>query len=84
MDSPQPDIIQLGAFEPNEAKRLLPLLESDGIPFEVEADHSALLAPGRTAALYLGTYPEGSKLAVFVREEDLPAALDRVKSLFPL
>jgi hypothetical protein len=34
--------------------------------------------------LYFGIYPEGSKLAVFVREPDLPKALKAIEPLFPI
>ncbi len=80
-----PDLLhQLGAFEPMDAKKVLPLLEAQNIPFEVEADHSALGQPNRTIQLYLGMSPEGSKLAVFVREADIPRALKIVEHLFPV
>jgi hypothetical protein len=74
---------QLGAFEPIEAKRVLPILEAHEIPFEVERDDSALTRPNRALELYFGMYPEGSKLAVFVRESDLPRALKALEHLFP-
>jgi hypothetical protein len=75
---------RLGAFEPAEAKRLLPALEAAGIPFEIEADHSALAQPGRWMQLYFGMYPDGSKLAVFVPESRLEHALAEAQRLFPL
>jgi hypothetical protein len=75
---------QLGAFEPMEARKILPLLESHQIPFEVEGDHSALGHPNRALLLYFGMSPEGSKLAVFVREQDLPKAIELVGQLFPI
>jgi hypothetical protein len=75
---------QLGAFEPHEAKKVLPLLEAHQIQFEVEADHSALTQPGRAAQFYFGMYPEGSKLAVFVREEDIAKAQKALEPLFPV
>ena len=75
---------QLGAFEPLEAKRLLPALEAQGVAFELEADHSALGQPGRTMEMFLGMYPEGSKLAVFVRESQLAQAQETVKCVFPV
>lgn len=82
-DSPEM-LHQLGAFEPHEAKKVLPLLEAHKIPFEVEADHSALGQTNRAVQLYFGMYPEGSKLAVFVREADLPEALKVLEELFPV
>ena len=73
---------QLGAFEVSEAKKLLPLLEAEGILFEVEVDDSALHAPNRALQFYFGMYPDGSKLAVFVRESDLPKAMKVIEPLF--
>ena len=74
---------QLGAFEPNEATRLLQRLEADGIPFELDRDDTALAAPNRALQLYLGMYPEGSKLVVFVPASRLEKALTVLKELFP-
>lgn len=80
-----PEILhQLGAFEPMEAKRILPLLESNGIAFEVEADDSALHEPNRHVQLLYGNLPIGSRLAVFVHESDLPTAREIVTKLFPV
>ena len=84
MNDPSELLHQLGSFEPLEAKKVLPLLESQQIPFEVEGDHSALFQPNRTLQLYFGMYPEGSKLAVFVRESDLPKARGLLATLFPV
>jgi hypothetical protein len=84
MDEPEEMLHQLGAFDPMDAKKLLPQLEQAGITFEVEADHTELQRPGRAVQLYLGTYPEGSKLAVFVRESDLPRAQTVITQLFPI
>lgn len=75
---------QLGAFETTEAKKLLPLLEASGIPFQVEVDNSALQDPSRAVQLYFGMYPDGSKLAVFVREVDLEKAMKVLEPLFPI
>jgi hypothetical protein len=75
---------QLGAFEPHDAKRVLSLLEAEKISFEVESDHSALVEPNRALQLYFGMYPEGSKLAVFVREPDLPRAVQLIAQIFPV
>lgn len=75
---------QVGAFEPSEAKRLLPLFEAEQIPFEVESDHSALAKPGRWLQQYFGMYPEGSKLVVFVPESFVPRAEAIVRRLFPV
>jgi hypothetical protein len=65
---------QVGSFEPNVAKKLLPLMEAHQIGFEVEPDNSALYRPERTTQMIFGMYPDGSKLAIFVREADLPKA----------
>ena len=82
-DSPE-RLHELGAFEPMDAMKVLPLLEAQNIPFDVEADHSALGRPNRTLQLYFGMSPEGSKLTVFVREADLPRAGKIVEHLFPI
>jgi hypothetical protein len=86
MDTPDSDNLwcQIGSFEPSEAKRLLPLLEGAQIPFELEADHSRLLTPGRFLQLEFGLYPEGSKLIVFVPQEHESRAEQLVATLFPL
>jgi len=75
---------QVGSFDPSEAKRLLAAFEAKGIPFEVESDHSALAKPGRWLEQYLGMYPEGSKLVVFVPESSLPKAEAIFRELFPI
>jgi hypothetical protein len=81
----EPEILhQLGTFEPHEATRLLSRLEADGIRFELERDDSALAQPNRALQLYLGMYPEGSKLVVFVPASHLEKALAVVKELFPV
>jgi hypothetical protein len=75
---------QVGAFEPHEAKRVLALFEARKIPFEVEADNSALADPTRPLQFYFGMYPEGSKLAVFVPESSLQEATKALSELFPV
>jgi hypothetical protein len=86
MDTPESEDLwcQIGSFEPTEARRLLPLLQQAQIPFELEGDHSRLLAPGRFLQLEFGLYPEGSKLNVFVPQEHELQAQQIVISLFPL
>jgi len=80
----EPEILhQLGTFEPHEASKILPKLEAGGIRFELERDDTALAEPTRSLQLYLGMYPEGSKLAVFVPESQLEKAQATVQSLFP-
>jgi len=80
----EPEMIhQLGTFEPHEATRLLPRLEAEGVRFELEQDDSALAQPNRPLQLYLGMYPEGSKLIVFVPASQLDRALALLKELFP-
>lgn len=76
-------LYQIGAFEPTEARRLFPELESRGIEFEVESDHSALARPGRWLQQYFGMFPEGSKLLVFVPESVVTEAEALVLELFP-
>ncbi|MDR2863551.1 MAG: hypothetical protein LBV54_06745, partial [Puniceicoccales bacterium] len=51
---------ELGAYPPILAKRVLAELEAAKIPFEIEADHSALSDPLRGIQIYLFTSPEGS------------------------
>jgi len=75
---------QLGAFEPHEAKKVLPRLETEGIHFELEVDNTELMKPTHAAQLNFGIYPEGSKLVVFVPESELENALAAVKDLFPV
>ena len=75
---------QVGDFEPSQAKAVLAAFEGEGIPFEIESDHSALMQPGRTLQMYLGMYPEGSKLVVFVPESFLVRAQEIVRKLFPV
>jgi hypothetical protein len=84
MDGNPESMHQLGAFEPREAKKLLPLLEAKGIRFEVEMDHSALARPNRALQLYFGMYPEGSKLVIFVPESEVGKAMATIKELFPI
>lgn len=73
----------LGAFEPSDAKRMLPRLEAEGIPFEVEADDSALTRPGREVDMATGLYPAGSQLKIFVPASGLEKSLEVVRGLFP-
>ena len=74
----------LGAFEPSDAKRLLPILETNGIPFEVEADDSALTLPGREVELATGLFPTGSRLRILVPASDLQQGLELVQGLYPV
>lgn len=83
MTSPAPSTVLLGKFEPADSKRLLEALEARGIAFEIAADHSELLRPGRTVEMILGTFPDGSKMAVFVKESDLAAAQNVMRQVFP-
>jgi hypothetical protein len=75
---------EVGGFEPTDAKRVLEALEAAGVPFEIDADHSDLLASGRDLQLYLGMYPPGSRLLVFVPESSLAKAQEIVAKLFPV
>lgn len=83
-NTPEEKLHQLGSFDPADAKRILAALEAAAIPFEVEADHSALAKPGRSMELYLGMFPEGSKLAVFVPASSLDQAQTELRALFPV
>lgn len=82
--APEEMLHQIGDFEPWEARQVLAALETEAIPFEVEADHSALRRPGRWIEQYFGMYPEGSKLVVFVPESAVPAATAIVRRFFPV
>lgn len=84
MDDTHELMHQVGTFDPLEAKKVLPLLEANGIRFELEADDSALTRPDRGLQLYLGMYPEGSKLLVFVPESQVEKALAAIHTLFPV
>ena len=42
--------------------------------FEIELDESELMRPFRGVQLAIGIQPPGSKILVFVKEEDLPRA----------
>lgn len=75
---------EVGAFEPADAKRVLDALETAGVPFEIEPDNSDLLASGRDLQLYLGMYPPGSRLLVFVPESSVAKAQEIVAKLFPV
>lgn len=74
----------IGAFEPREVKRVVALLEAQGIPFDLQADDSALSNPFRAVQLSMGTYPEGSKIVVFVPESNYAAAVETLKVMFPV
>ncbi len=76
-------VVLLGGFEPADAKRLLALLEEHEVPFEVEADHSELLQPGRAVPLYLGMIPAGSCMRIFVKQENLGHVRKLLDWLYP-
>jgi len=81
----EPDSMpQLGTFEPHEATKILPRLEAEGIHFELERDDTALAEPTRALQLYLGMYPEGSRMLVFVPEAQLEKAKAIINELFPV
>ena len=82
--NPTGEMQPLGAFEPSDAKRLLPLLEANGIPFEVQADDSALTLPGREVELATGLFPTGSQLRILVPAADLQKGLELVQALYPM
>jgi hypothetical protein len=76
------NLVQVGAFDPFEAKQVIALLEANAIPFEVETDHAALLEPARGVQLYFGMYPEGSRIIIFVPEHQEPAATEVLSDFF--
>jgi hypothetical protein len=84
MEQPEESMQQIGAFEPSDAKRVLALLEAQQIPFEIEADNSALADPNRAIQLLCGLYPEGAKMIIFVPESRLPDAEAVLNRLFPV
>lgn len=75
--------VSLGLFDPRDARPLLALLEEHSVAFQLDADHSQLKDPGRTAALFLGMFPTGSQVEVFVLLEDLPHARRLLRYLYP-
>ena len=75
--------VLLGGFDPADAKPLLRLLQEHEVPFEVEADHSELLQPGRTVSLYLGMGPRGSCLRIFVQKDHLGHVRKLLRFLYP-
>ncbi len=75
---------EVGIFDPSDAKQVLAVFEAEGIPFEIEADHSALEDPNRPLQLYLWMFPAGSKFAIFVPESSLSQAEAIVKKLYPV
>ena len=72
------------AFEPREVRRVVALLEAQEIPFDLQADNSALSNPVRAVQLSMGIYPEGPKIVVFVPEADYAAALEAISVMFPV
>ena len=64
----------LGPYPPRDAERVIAVLEEEGIPFDVESDHSALNDPMRHVALYFALGPEGSKVGILVKAEDFDRA----------
>ncbi len=74
----------IGAFDPSDAKKIITALESEHIYFEVESDHSELAKPRRFVFHYLGMFPDGSKLVIFVPASSVPQAERIVRTLYPL
>lgn len=74
---------ELGAFDPEQATRLLPLLERSGIPFEVETDDVQLDRPPSFPVLQLGMTTDSAKLLVFVTAGNLARAADVARKAFP-
>jgi hypothetical protein len=81
---PNDEMRQLGAFDPLEAKRILPMLETLGIPFEIDTDHSPLLHQGRAMQLLMGMYPAGSQMLIFVPASRMMEAEELLKLIFPV
>lgn len=67
---------QLGAFDPEVAFRLLPMLEQHGIAFELEDDPPGLGGSEALPGLQFGVNPTAAEVLVFVAERDLPKALE--------
>jgi len=84
MEPSEESMQQIGAFDPSDAKRAIALLEAHQIPFEIDADHSALADPNRTIQLLCGMYPEGSKIVLFVPESKVSNAQVALETLFPV
>ncbi|MDR2983054.1 MAG: hypothetical protein LBV12_12520 [Puniceicoccales bacterium] len=84
MSSDEEEILhELCSLEPMLAKRVIEKLENEKIPFEVEADHSALNDPVRALKLYFFMSPEGSKAVIFVPESYLDQATALLKTVIP-
>jgi hypothetical protein len=81
--SDEPLLHQLGAFSPEEASQLVPLLEAQHIAFEVETDESALSGSNDFPGLLFGVNPEGAKILIFVPEPALAPAQEILAKLFP-
>ena len=65
---------QLGAFDPEIAFRLLPVLEQHGIAFELEDDPPGLGGSEALPGLQFGVNPTAAEVLVFVAERDLVKA----------
>jgi hypothetical protein len=74
----------IGGFEPSDVTRVLEALDAAGIRFEIEADHTQLLAAGRTFEMAMGMYPPGSRVLIFVPESRVADAQAIVAKLFPV
>ena len=79
----EPLLHQLGAFSPEEASQLVPLLEAQHIPLEIETDESALSGSNDFPGLLFGVNPEGAKILIFVPEPALAKAQEILGKLFP-
>lgn len=75
--------VSLGAFDPSDARQILTLLEEHEVPFEIEADHSALTQAGREVSMYLAMYPRGSQLHIVVDAGHLGHARRILRYLYP-
>lgn len=74
MPDEEPLLHQLGAFDPDEATRLVELLDKHGVPCEIETDQSALTGSNDFSGLQFGVNPESAKILIFVSEAALAQA----------
>jgi hypothetical protein len=83
MPDDEPLLHQLGAYDPEEATRLLPHLEAQGVTFEIETDQSALSGSNDFSGLQFGVNPESAKILVFVPEAEFAKAQEIVRHHLP-
>jgi hypothetical protein len=83
MPDDEPLLHQLGAYDPEEATRLLPLLEKQGVTFEIETDQSAFSGSNDFTGLQFGVNPESAKILIFVPEAELAKAQEIARRHLP-